>query len=370
MKRRGNTMAWAVGVSAAVHLLFFVGMALLAAMNAFAARVTPDVFPTRETPQEEILLIAEAPPPLPPPEPPQEFIQTDPSRSSDRPPHKSGFISDRDTLAASKFPPDPRGERDAPTQEGIDVPAVEVVAHELIDGDDPASAAARQLEAQPGLQSAPMPAVELSVKAPSASAPPVPSVETVATTPDPAASLAVPTPEPPRETPAELREPELEDTQPREASPKPPLASPATQPPAVANRPPEKPSPSRFQAHRPLTKLRGTISNRGETSVDAADTPIGRYMKEVTSAIEREWHRKRRNYADFVTYGTIRLDFSVNKQGKIEGLSIKNRSGANAIMQDFTLNAVLDARIPPMPADLPEILDHDRLPITYDIIVY
>jgi hypothetical protein len=93
-------------------------------------------------------------------------------------------------------------------------------------------------------------------------------------------------------------------------------------------------------------------------------------MKQVTSAIEREWHRKRRVHADFVTYGTIQLEFTVNRHGKVRSLAIKNRHGANAIMQDFTLNAVLDARIPPMPPGLPEIMDHEGLQISYDIIVY
>jgi outer membrane biosynthesis protein TonB len=130
------------------------------------------------------------------------------------------------------------------------------------------------------------------------------------------------------------------------------------------------PPPPRFRSQSEPTKLRGTISNQGSSSVDAADTALGRYMKQVTSAIEKEWHRKRRRYADFVTYGTIQLEFYLNKSGRVESLSIRNRNGANAVMQDFTLSAVLDAALPPMPADLPEIVDHDRLQITYDIIVY
>ena len=93
-------------------------------------------------------------------------------------------------------------------------------------------------------------------------------------------------------------------------------------------------------------------------------------MKQVTSAVEREWHRKRRMNRDFVTFGTIKLEFHVDARGEVHDLTIKNRSGANAVMQDFTLNAVLDATIPPMPAGLSEILDRELLLISYDIIVY
>src|SRR5690606_10018804 len=95
------------------------------------------------------------------------------------------------------------------------------------------------------------------------------------------------------------------------------------------------------------TQQRGTTLANGSASVDAEDTPAGRYMKQVKQAIETEWHRKRRAHADFVTYGTIKLEFYVNKHGQLESLQIKNRDGANAVMQDFTLNAVLDAKIPP-----------------------
>ena len=73
---------------------------------------------------------------------------------------------------------------------------------------------------------------------------------------------------------------------------------------------------------------------------------------------------------DFVTFGTIKLEFHVDARGEVHDLTIKNRSGANAVMQDFTLNAVLDATIPPMPAGLSEILDRELLLISYDIIVY
>jgi outer membrane biosynthesis protein TonB len=156
---------------------------------------------------------------------------------------------------------------------------------------------------------------------------------------------------------AALRDPEVASRPPPPRPPVPP------QPPATT-------PPSGFSGLRTPTRLRGTISNQGPSSVDAEDTPTGRYMKQVTTAIEKEWHRKRRLNRDFVTFGTIKLEFWVDARGQVHNLTIKNRSGANAIMQDFTLNAVLDAQIPPMPAGLNEVLDREMLLISYDIIVY
>jgi outer membrane biosynthesis protein TonB len=157
---------------------------------------------------------------------------------------------------------------------------------------------------------------------------------------------------------ARLRDPEVASRPPEPRRPEP------------APRPAAATPPAGFSGLRTPTRLRGTISNQGPASVDAEDTPTGRYMKQVTTAIEKEWHRKRRMNRDFVTFGTIKLEFFVNARGEVQNLTIKNRSGANAVMQDFTLNAVLDAAIPPMPAGLTEILDREQLLISYDIIVY
>ena len=125
-----------------------------------------------------------------------------------------------------------------------------------------------------------------------------------------------------------------------------------------------------FQPQTRKNELKGTITNRGSAAVNAVDTPLGRYMRKVTSAIEKEWNRKRVAKSDFVTYGNIRLRFHVNRKGKVEGLKILNPDKANPIMQDFTLSAVLEAPIPPIPAGLLPILEKERLPITYDIIIY
>lgn len=174
-----------------------------------------------------------------------------------------------------------------------------------------------------------------------------------------AAAETQPAPEAARQAVA-MREPEA-----AEAAPRPPTTQAAAQPPRPAAAP-----PAGFSSQRRQTHMRGTISNQGPASVDAENTPTGRYMKQVTSAIEREWHRKRMMNRDFVTYGTIQLVFYVNARGQVLDLAIKNREGANPIMQDFTLNAVLDAKIPPMPPGLTDILDQERLQISYDVIVY
>ena len=330
----------------------------------------------------------------PPAVPDKSFIRTDGLAEAKPDPGRSRFISDRDTRAASPGPADPSATEAQPTQEGVDIPVVEVIRNEQSDGEDetvPPSpnlvGAAASPDAGPDSASAPttppsLPAATPAAESPEAAA--TPTEEIAAAPPEP----PVPIPPPVEERLALARESDIsvppdtpKPSQPARKSPPVAKAEPTLRDPQVESRPPSPPSeppkrpagdapPSGFSALRVPTKLRGTISNQGPASVDAEDTPTGRYMKQVTSAIEKEWHRKRRVNQDFVTFGTIKLEFFVTAKGEVEDLTIKNRSGANAVMQDFTLNAVLDARIPPMPDGLTEILDRERLLISYDIIVY
>ena len=385
-------------VAVLVAAMPLVRGALDAWQRAGQAAVSPVVAPVEvEVVVPELVVVRPAP------QPSQSFIRTDGLPEAKPEAGKSAFISDRDTRAASLLPADPSATVAQPTQDGVDIPVVEVIRRDQSDGDDealppastPAAGAVAGAESppeevdplRPEETQEPRPEVALRPPTPTPAAlPDEPAVE-VASTDSP--SLDRPTA--PRMALAPDADVAVEVDPERTPPVRPPAPVPA--PPAVAvaaalrdpgvdarppSRPPEAPSgrpaaskpPSGFSGLRQPTKLRGTISNQGTASVDAENTPTGRYMKQVTSAVEREWHRKRRMNRDFVTFGTIKLEFHVDARGEVHDLTIKNRSGANAVMQDFTLNAVLDATIPPMPAGLPEILDRELLLISYDIIVY
>jgi len=345
-------------------------------------------------PIEVAILVPEVVVVRPPVSPPETFIRTDGLPEAAPDPSSRRFISDRDTRAASALPADPSATEAQPTQEGIDIPVVEVIRREQSDGEDESLPPAEAVGAAAAVAAVAAPPAE-----PMPPADPMPLRDDVAalTNDSPAAEMvaeavvestavAEPMPAPVEERLALTRESDLKVTVEPAAKPAEPVTparpsppSPRLREPEVASRPQPPPAPPTPPANRPPagfsglrapTRLRGTISNQGPSSVDAEDTPTGRYMKQVTTAIEKEWHRKRRMHRDFVTFGTIKLEFYVDTRGHVHGLSIKNRSGANAVMQDFTLNAVLDAAIPPMPHGLTEILDRERLLISYDIIVY
>lgn len=351
-------------------------------------------------PPREIEVIVPEVTVVPAPKQPERFIRTDGLPEAAPEPGKSRFISDRDTRAASSAPADPAGKEGQISQDGVDIPVVEVIRAEQSNGEEEtlppgadqasALAAASAPVLREPLES--LPAEE--TPAPAEQAPPAPA----ATSPALAQAGASPPAPPAREVVALSQESDVavakEEAKEAQPEPKPaaekqpaseavrqasamrePQAESRPRTPQTAQTPARPPRPAAappagFSSQRRPTHMRGTISNQGPASVDAENTPTGRYMKQVTSAIEREWHRKRMMNRDFVTYGTIQLVFYVNARGQVLDLAIKNREGANPVMQDFTLNAVLDAKIPPMPPGLTDILDQERLQISYDIIVY
>ncbi|MCB1229251.1 MAG: hypothetical protein KDN19_03240 [Verrucomicrobiae bacterium] len=142
---------------------------------------------------------------------------------------------------------------------------------------------------------------------------------------------------------------------------------------ASADVPPTQQPPSTDPAFNPHTRARemdGGASQVGNTpSFDVESSAMGKYKKAVTDAVERQWHRYREKNLDYVTYGTLKVKFRVDKSGKPRNLKLV-KNDANAVMAEFTLRAVLDAEIPEMPEEVASMLGPSGLEISYDVIVY
>lgn len=115
--------------------------------------------------------------------------------------------------------------------------------------------------------------------------------------------------------------------------------------------------------------INGSLAKEGDDAVDAIDTPVGRYKKSVRDAISQRWHRYRQDNADFVTWGILKLEFSVDASGRVRDLEI-TKNEANAMLAEFTLKAIREAKLPPMPGEVAKSLGSRGLVIQYDIIIY
>ncbi len=358
---------------------------------------------------EQIMPEPEMRPPEPPPPPKKEvYIRTSQNAPEAAAPKNATFISDRNTTGATIKAPSPDATEPLPTMDGLKLPTMDLADRDYKDGelkDDaraktPAGALA-MLQPQP--PSPPAPASILKPK--DASPPPVPQVP-----PPQAVAKAVPESTPLTKMMEEADKAlakieknrltiELKKAQAADAAPpapvKPEMKMPEQREVAQAPPPtPEQPIPKAIpvmepepvtrttpnqdpNAFTPFTRVqetKGTLSNRGsQVSVDAEESPKGRYIRQVTGQVEKKWHIYRHLRRDGVTYGSLQITFYVNKKGKVEDLRVVNDKESNPVLTGFTLQAIRDAEIPPIPTDvLPSLPmnDQERLKIDYNVLIY
>jgi outer membrane biosynthesis protein TonB len=147
---------------------------------------------------------------------------------------------------------------------------------------------------------------------------------------------------------------------------------------AAASQPREKPMlqpadealfAKGFSPEERQNVINGSLAKEGADAVDAIGTPMGKYKKAVRDVISAKWHEYRQKNADFVTWGILKLEFSVDAAGRVHDLQI-TKNEANAMLAEFSLRAIREAKLPPMPAEVAESVGAKGLVIQYDIIIY
>jgi hypothetical protein len=394
-----RTVQIGIAGSVAVHVALFFILAWMWGLDAAARWMSEQA---KEAEKQVTLLYPEQviemlKPILPPPPPKPEstpYIRTTQNQTASAAPAKANFISDRNTTAASEKPASADGEKGMPTTDGIDIKMQELANRDVKDGeikDDSVPTGA------PSPPSSPAPPPNLSPLKPQMRVPdpvstPQPKEIAKATPADtPLAKmmeemdkdmarleanrlpLEVRKPEPPpKAIPVDAAPPSPPQAPtPPDAPPPAPTVAKALPLGPTPQKPLPKPDKNAFSPFTRTSKVKGTINNRGEAAVDAAETPMGRYMRAVTSAVEKKWHIYRRKYADAVTFGNVKLRFYVTKVGDAEDFDIlSDAKEADPRMTDFTLRAIRDAEIPPIPPDLLPMLDNERFEVEYDVIIY
>ncbi|MFN0075147.1 MAG: hypothetical protein ACKVY0_01600 [Prosthecobacter sp.] len=414
---RDNNLRIAITGSLVLHALLFLILAWMFAGEA-ARRLWQQATAVPKE-QEVVLLFPEQivpePPPLPPPSKKSEiYIRTAQNERADTAPKNAPFIADRNTKAASVKAPFPDGTEPLPTTDGIKIPMRELADRDFRNGELKDDARPKTPEATPAMLQPrpPTPPQQPAIVKPKDAAPPPQPV-----TPPQNVAKAVPESTPltkmmeeadkalasvdKNRLSIEVRKPEAaSDSPPMPQKPEPPTSpardtaqtmpeSPPPQPvpkampipkalPVADDEPVTRstlnPDPNAFTPFTRTSQTKGTISNRGtENAVDAEDSPKGRYIRQVTGQVEKKWHIYRTLRRDGVTYGSLKITFYVNKKGKVEDLRVVNDKESNPVLTGFTLQAIRDAEIPPIPADvLPSLPmnDQERLKIEYNVLIY
>ncbi|MFC5457720.1 hypothetical protein [Prosthecobacter fluviatilis] len=110
-----------------------------------------------------------------------------------------------------------------------------------------------------------------------------------------------------------------------------------------------------------------------KTTVKLTQTPKERYIARVRQAVETKWQQYRRMELAGVTYGSLKVEFYVNKKGGVEDVRVVDDTQSYRELTLFTLRAIKDAEIPAMPADVIPFLptkDPERLKIDYHVLIY
>jgi len=286
-------------------LLAFLGALLLHLIVGYSLAAWNGVFtpavPVEEKPIELTFVDQSTPAPIAPKN--ANFIETDESKKAPEPKEKT-FESNANSIGASEIAPS--GDMPLPSQQGKDRPFMNLETHQY-------SLPSQGAQAQPSV--APM-------ETPRPSEAPMATPE-----PDQLALL--------RNTP-------------------PPLPSVA---PTVAN--PQQPK-SIYRRQEQQTLIRGNISNRGISSVNALGTPLGRYKKYILDAIGSRWYGSFETNMDQFTIGNFRVVFWVDRDGKIRKWKPLEKT-SNELFANYCLRCIQDAKIPAMSEDVAATVPPDGL---------
>jgi outer membrane biosynthesis protein TonB len=229
------------------------------------------------------------------------FIRNDESKQTEQPKEKT-FESNANSIAASAVPP--TGSLPVPSQQGVDRPNLDLDSQ-------------RQSIPNEGAQ-------------------PQPSVAQQSATPQPSVQ---PTPISKSEEFAML------------------TSRPTPRPSAAST--PQAPKSS-YQPFKDKTRLAGSITNRGTSSVNAIGTPLGRYQKILFDSIGSHWYAYVEEKADLVKLGTTRVSFAVDRSGRVKNLKVMSND-SNEAFANVCLQSILDAKLPPIPEDVAKALPPEGL---------
>ena len=119
---------------------------------------------------------------------------------------------------------------------------------------------------------------------------------------------------------------------------------------------------SAYRRQKERNHIAGNITNRGISSVNALGTPLGRYQKIVADSIGSRWYTYVEQKRDLITIGTLRLAFSVDRSGRVKNLKVTENS-SNEAFASVCVQSVLEAHLPPIPADVARSLPPEGLEI-------
>jgi len=317
--------------SLVLHILIILGASKLPALWGNVSLPVKN-----EQTMPELTLLDAAPPE--PQKQERQYLRTNDDQKTDQKPVDSMFESDKDTAAASEKPAE--GNAPVPTQDGKETPDIgfKDEQYSLVDkgsafSTDPGHQAAPQQEQLKEEKKEESKSEETPTPTPAPTPTPTPTPEVIPS--DEELAMLQPTPTP-RPTPSRqtVRVPQ------RQSAP-----------------------PTAYRQEQRVSRMRGNVNNHGRSSIAAIGTPTGRFEKAVQDAIGSRWYYYVRARGDLINIGTVEIRFYVRPDGKVEDVHVM-RNSSNETLASTSLQSIIEADIPPMPAELAPLLTQDRMEFT------
>lgn len=111
----------------------------------------------------------------------------------------------------------------------------------------------------------------------------------------------------------------------------------------------------------------------GGSRPKAAQTPTERYTDLALGKVDTKWNLYRKTRLKELKPGSLKVFFYLNKQGKVEELKVVDDKKSYPMLTETILQAIRDAEIPRMPADVIAKLlkkDQGRVPIHCYVLIY
>ncbi len=379
LRHDGRLWAVAFGLSLVLNvlLLMLAGVSFLTLEKFQPARtvaappaesvqfIAPELAaPAPESPTAAAPPVAASPPADP------SFVRTSEDQRSKRP-ERPAFIGERDTQATSEIAPTPDAPA-LPAQAGVEPRHqgdLETTVSRYQDGELTADSALPQETPAPPTPEAPPLAPTPPATAAAGQESPNPGPEATRAAP-PAPDRLATGPNPvdipiAKQTPSENPTPAIAQ-RPKEGQ-----FDTATAPDEIKETPPaahpkNTPQPPAFRGNQRKTAIRGSISRSGRSALDVEDNALGRYQAIISRAVELEWQRNCIRYRDFITPGYLTVKFSVDAAGKVRSVDFEGMMQTSQHQKGFTLNAIRDAPIPPMPPDLKKDFQDTTLDLIFN----
>ena len=124
------------------------------------------------------------------------------------------------------------------------------------------------------------------------------------------------------------------------------------------------------EADKELAKV---DKDRKPQEAKKVETPKERDARLVTAQVEKKWRLNLLVHRDAASAGRVEVVFYINTEGKLEDIRVVDDKQSHLALTEVTLRAIMEAKIPPMPADVISSLpmnDPKRLKIEYTALIY